>query len=45
MPESDELPTSCPQCDTTLETRDDALVHVFQHWGDGDIEPLGNASK
>ncbi len=41
---TDTLPTPCPQCGTTLETREDAMVHMFKHWGDGEIEPLGGDS-
>ena len=33
---SDRLPTPCPQCGTTLETRGDAMVHMLSHVGDGD---------
>jgi len=31
-----ELPTDCPRCASTLETRDDAIVHMIGHAGDDD---------
>jgi len=40
---SDSLPTPCPQCGSELETRDDAMVHMFQHAGtDTDLEAEQN---
>lgn len=34
---TDRLPTPCPECGTTLENRDDAIVHLISHMGDGDV--------
>ncbi len=32
MSETDSsLPTPCPQCGSTLDTRDDAIVHMVMH--------------
>jgi len=34
---SDSLPTPCPQCGKTLETKGDAIIHMLTHYADGDI--------
>jgi hypothetical protein len=32
--DDDRLPTPCPQCETTLETKGDCLIHMLKHVGD-----------